>query len=94
MLRQQHEHIVATLHLSLEVRIVRSGAGQLMKDVTSLALLWIDDEITRDSAVVRLLELEGYKVDCAVSGTAGLAMARAGEYQGILLDLRLPIFRA
>jgi DNA-binding response OmpR family regulator len=61
-----------------------------MKDIASPALLWIDDEITRDSAVVQLLEHEGYKVDCAVSGTAGLAMARTGEYQGILLDLRLP----
>jgi DNA-binding response OmpR family regulator len=39
---------------------------------------------------VKLLEFEGYKVDCAVTGAAGLAMARTGEYQGILLDLRLP----
>jgi FixJ family two-component response regulator/AraC-like DNA-binding protein len=54
------------------------------------ALLWIDDEVTRESADVRLLELEGYRIHCAATGTAGLAMARAGVYEGILLDLRLP----
>ncbi len=59
-------------------------------DQADPSLLWIDDEISPRSPDVRLLELEGFRVHCAVSGTAGLAMARTANYQGILLDLRLP----
>ncbi|MGB2713704.1 MAG: response regulator, partial [Vicinamibacterales bacterium] len=54
------------------------------------SLLWIDDQIRPDDAVVRLLEMEGFHVDCADSGTAGLAMAQRAAYVGIILDLRLP----
>lgn len=54
-------------------------------------LLWIDDEIRPDDAVVRLLEMEGFQVDCTASGLTGLAMAqRMMTYAGIILDLRLP----
>ena len=53
-------------------------------------LLWIDDEIRPDDAVVRLLEMEGFRVDCAASGATGLAMAQRMTYAGIILDLRLP----
>src|SRR5688572_8218804 len=53
-------------------------------------LLWIDDEIAPDSIEVRFLKAEGFLIDCAVTGTAGLALARTGDYQLILLDLRLP----
>lgn len=53
-------------------------------------LLWIDDEIRPDDAVVRLLEMEGFRVDCAGSGATGLAMAQRTAYIGIILDLRLP----
>lgn len=53
-------------------------------------LLWIDDQIRPDDAVVRLLEMEGFRVDCAESGVAGLAMAQRAAYVGIILDLRLP----
>lgn len=53
-------------------------------------LLWIDDEIRPDDAIVRLLVMEGFRVDCAYRGTTGLAMADTGEYVGIILDLRLP----
>jgi FixJ family two-component response regulator len=54
------------------------------------SLLWIDDQIRPDDAVVRLLEMEGFRVDCADSGAAGLAMAQRAGYVGIILDLRLP----
>jgi FixJ family two-component response regulator/AraC-like DNA-binding protein len=59
-------------------------------DTSQPALLWIDDEISRESGGVQLLEREGFRVHCSVTGAAGLAMARSGNYQGILLDLRLP----
>jgi DNA-binding response OmpR family regulator len=53
-------------------------------------LLWIDDEIGHSDAVVRLLEEEGFSVDCASSGAAGLSMVSSTTYLGIILDLRLP----
>lgn len=53
-------------------------------------LLWIDDEISPASIEIRFLESEGFRVDCAVTGSDGLAKARAGGYDGILLDLKLP----
>ena len=46
---------------------------------------------TRVAAFVRRgLEFEGYAVDTAADGPAGLAMARAAAYPLILLDRRLP----
>ncbi len=59
-------------------------------DSRPYSLLWIDDKIRPDDAVVRLLEMEGFRVDCADSGAAGLAMAQRAAYVGIILDLRLP----
>jgi YesN/AraC family two-component response regulator len=53
-------------------------------------LLWIDDEIRPADPIVRLLEMEGFRVDCAGSGAAGLAMVQRTVYVGIILDLRLP----
>jgi FixJ family two-component response regulator len=52
-------------------------------------LLWIDDEVAPDDAAVRLIALEGFRVDCASSGALGLALARTHTYDGILLDLKL-----
>ena len=53
-------------------------------------LLWIDDEKSPSDPDVWFLTREGFQIDCVVTGSAGLAMARTGRYQGILLDLRLP----
>jgi DNA-binding response OmpR family regulator len=53
-------------------------------------LLWIDDEKSPSDPDVWFLTREGFHIDCAVTGCAGLAMARTGRYQAILLDLRLP----
>jgi DNA-binding NtrC family response regulator len=53
-------------------------------------LIWIDDEVLPNDAIVRLLEVEGFRVECANSGATGLAMAQAKEYVGIILDVRLP----
>ena len=53
-------------------------------------LLWIDDEISPENGGVLYLRFGGFRVHCAVTATAGLALARTGRYDGILLDLRLP----
>lgn len=66
------------------------GSARDLHHDKSGSLLWIDDEVAQDDGAVRLLELEGFQVDCAVSGEQGVAMAQAGTYDGIILDQRLP----
>ena len=53
-------------------------------------LLWIDDEISPDDGGVLYLQFGGFQVHCAVTAAAGIAMARARRYDGIVLDLFLP----
>jgi DNA-binding response OmpR family regulator len=53
-------------------------------------LLWIDDEVSAVDVEIRFLELQGFRVDCTATGADGLARARSGGYDGILLDLKLP----
>lgn len=55
-----------------------------------LSVLWIDDEIETNDALLRLLAIGGARTDLAGSGAMGVAMARANRYDAILLDLRLP----
>ena len=61
-----------------------------MADTGKPALLWIDDEKSLSDPDIQLLEHEGFRIECATTGTEGLALARSGHYQAILLDLRLP----
>lgn len=53
-------------------------------------ILWIDDEVQADDALLRLLWLDGFQADCAESGAKGLALAATRAYDAIVLDLRLP----
>lgn len=54
------------------------------------AILIIDDQVGAGDELVRLLELEGFAVECAASGTEGLARALARSWAAVLLDLHLP----
>jgi FixJ family two-component response regulator/AraC-like DNA-binding protein len=56
----------------------------------AVPVLWIDDEIHPDDPIVHLLILQGFRVDCAVSGAAGIAKATSHQYAVVVLDLRLP----
>ena len=53
-------------------------------------ILVVDDEPKIVSFVSRALAGHGYKVDSAYNGERGLAMAKSGRYELVLLDLRLP----
>lgn len=53
-------------------------------------VLLVEDDARVAAFVRRGLESEGYAVDTAADGPAGLAMARAAAYPLILLDRRLP----
>ncbi len=52
-------------------------------------LLVEDNEMNRDM-LSRRLQRKGYEVTMAVDGRQGIAMARAGGYDLILMDMSLP----
>ena len=55
-----------------------------------MRLLVVEDEHELADALKRGLTAEGYSVDLAYDGRAGLWMARTVQYAGIILDLMLP----
>lgn len=55
-----------------------------------MRLLLAEDEEDLASAIQRRLREEGYAVDCVADGEEALAAVASVEYDGILLDLRLP----
>jgi two-component system, chemotaxis family, chemotaxis protein CheY len=61
--------------------------------VSTFKILLIDDSPDLRLPMKRLLEMEGYQVDCAENGQIALEMLRAtSELPGlILLDLMMPI---
>jgi len=53
-------------------------------------LLVVEDEVRLARAVQRGLQAEGFTVDLAHDGRAGLELARKGRYDVVLLDIMLP----
>ncbi len=55
-----------------------------------MRVLVVDDEVRLARALQRGLRAEGFAVDLAHDGVTGLAMARDGGYDAIVLDVMLP----
>jgi DNA-binding response OmpR family regulator len=53
-------------------------------------VLVVDDEVRFALSVQRGLRAEGFDVDVAHDGERGLAMARSGGYDAVVLDIMLP----
>ena len=53
-------------------------------------VLVIDDEPIVLRSVGRVLEEQGYQVDCAQSGQSGLEQATSRDYDVVLTDLKMP----
>lgn len=53
-------------------------------------ILVLDDEPRIVSMLSRVLSAEGFSVDTAYDGLHGLSLANSGDYDLVLLDLRLP----
>jgi DNA-binding NtrC family response regulator len=51
-------------------------------------VLWIDDVI--DDATVKLLGLDGLRIEGATTGSSGLARARSRRFDAYVIDLQLP----
>jgi DNA-binding response OmpR family regulator len=56
----------------------------------SRRILVVDDEPHIRDMVIRALQGAGYTIDSAGDGRAGLALALAGDYQLVILDLVMP----
>jgi two-component system, OmpR family, response regulator RegX3 len=55
-----------------------------------MRVLVVDDEVTILDAVTYALEREGFEVEQATDGEAGLERARSRDFDVVLLDLMLP----
>ena len=65
-------------------------ASEQAEAVTGPRILLVDDEPRIRDFISRALETAGYAVDAACSGTEGLRLAVAGDYDLIILDLIMP----
>ena len=54
-------------------------------------ILVVDDEPHIRAMVIRALESAGHAIDSAADGSAGMALALAGDYQLVILDLVMPL---
>src|SRR4051812_31881706 len=59
-------------------------------EATMAAVLVIDDEPDIRRFLSRALIGHGFFVDCAPDGSSGVALAKTGRYQLVVLDLLLP----
>lgn len=55
-----------------------------------IPLLLVEDEPSVMAYVRTALERSGYSVACAPNGERAIEMARAGEYIGVISDMRTP----
>ena len=56
-----------------------------------MRILLVDDEVELTDSLSRVLTREGYSVDVAYDGAAGMALALPGDYQLLILDWMLPV---
>jgi two-component system OmpR family response regulator len=56
----------------------------------AMRILVVEDEVKMARALRRGLEQEGYAVDVAADGDAGLRMGSEGEFDAMVLDVMLP----
>ncbi|MCX6690971.1 MAG: response regulator [Methanoregula sp.] len=70
--------------VAIQVKTVGNG-GQIMKDI-----LIVDDDSSIISTFRQILEMEGYTIETAESGTQALSIAQETSFYLALLDIKLP----
>ena len=80
---------------SLTVRTLRCFAhlqepATLAADTGRVRVLLVDDEERMVAALRRGLAAEGFVVESATDGTAGLRLAQHGDFDAVVLDVMLP----
>jgi two-component system, OmpR family, response regulator len=66
------------------------GAHSQHDTLSGMRLLVVEDEARLATALQRGLQAEGFAVDLAGDGAAGLDLARHGGYDAMILDVMLP----
>ncbi len=61
-----------------------------MDDSRNIKILIVDDEKGLRTGTKRLLESEGYQVECAENGTDGIKAGSSKEFDLALIDLKMP----
>ncbi len=64
--------------------------SELRRRHASARLLLVEDNPINQEVAVDLLQAAGLAVDCAANGRQALAMAKAGDYALILMDMQMP----
>ena len=67
-----------------------SDAGQIAESVVGLSVLVVDDQPDVRALVTAVLQDAGHEVDVAPDGPTALERLEEGNYDCVLLDLRLP----
>ena len=73
-----------------EAAVISRHSGPLHESAGIGSILIIDDEAEIRESLETLLQLEGYNVASAGTGTEGLAMVGERTFDAVLLDLALP----
>jgi DNA-binding NtrC family response regulator len=73
-----------------EAAVISRHSGPLSESANVGSILIIDDEAEIRESLETLLQLEGYNVATAASGTEGLALVGERTFDAVLLDLALP----
>jgi DNA-binding NtrC family response regulator len=73
-----------------EAAVISSRGASDAVPSSAGSVLIIDDEAAIRESLQTLLELDGYEVDCAENGEAGLARLADRQFDLVLLDLALP----
>ena len=58
--------------------------------MSSSRLLIVDDDRDMAEGLAEALELRGHRVDVAFTGRAGVAAVKSGDYDAVVMDMRLP----
>ena len=73
----------------LHARVRPGGRGLALDRIMLRILLVEDDDVTRVS-VLEALQRAGHRVDQAVDGEQGLAVALAGDFDVVVCDVQMP----
>ena len=68
-----------------------AAAESLPAESATKTILIVDDDRSVADTFARMLKLEGFRVETAVSAEAGLQLAEVVQPHAIILDLRMPI---
>lgn len=84
-----HSAAVAQAEAELASRSTPSRGIRTVQETRARTILLVEDEETLRTAISRYLRSRGYSVDTAANGTLALEQVASGQYDLILLDLRM-----